>query len=35
LDTREVKAELEDVPISHPDVVRFIEESIREAHAPG
>ena len=30
LDTREVKQALEDIPLSHPDVTRFIRESIGE-----
>jgi hypothetical protein len=30
LDTREVKRELEGVPISHPEVVRYMADSIRE-----
>ncbi|MBW2557652.1 MAG: sensor histidine kinase [Deltaproteobacteria bacterium] len=29
LDTREVKKELEDVPIDHPKVIQFIKENIR------
>ncbi|MBW2631159.1 MAG: sensor histidine kinase [Deltaproteobacteria bacterium] len=30
LDTREVKNELEDVPIGHPKVIQFIKENIRD-----
>jgi hypothetical protein len=30
LDTREVKSELEDVPIDHPAVLQFIKENIRD-----
>lgn len=30
LDTREIKTELEDVPITHPDVIRYLTETIRE-----
>ena len=30
LDTREVKNELEDVPIDHPKVIQFIKENIRD-----
>ena len=30
LDTREVKNELEDVPIEHPKVIQFIKENIRD-----
>ncbi|MGD2125337.1 MAG: ATP-binding protein [Desulfobacteraceae bacterium] len=31
LDTREVKGELEDVPINHPEVIRYLASSIRES----
>ncbi|MBW2650857.1 MAG: sensor histidine kinase [Deltaproteobacteria bacterium] len=30
LDTREIKNELEDVPIDHPKVIQFIRENIRD-----
>ena len=30
LDTREVKNELEDVPINHPSVLQFLKENIRD-----
>ncbi len=30
LDTREIKRELEDVPLSHPEVTRFLREHITE-----
>lgn len=30
LDTREVKEELEDVPIHHPEVIRYLRQTIRE-----
>ena len=30
LDTREVKSELEDVPIDHPAVLQFLKENIRD-----
>lgn len=30
LDTREIKNELEDVPINHPKVIQFIKENIRD-----
>jgi hypothetical protein len=30
LDTRELKKELEDVPLSHPEVTKFIRENINE-----
>ncbi|MBW2649117.1 MAG: ATP-binding protein, partial [Deltaproteobacteria bacterium] len=30
LDTREIKNELEDVPIEHPKVIQFIRENIRD-----
>jgi len=30
LDTREVKNELEDVPIDHPTVIQFVKENIRD-----
>ncbi|MEA2013782.1 MAG: ATP-binding protein [Thermodesulfobacteriota bacterium] len=29
MDTREIKNELEDVPIDHPEVIQFIKENIR------
>jgi len=31
LDTREVRKELEDLPITHPEVIKFIGDSIRES----
>ena len=31
LDTREVRKELEDSPITHPEVIKFIGDSIRES----
>ena len=31
VDTREVKKELEDLPITHPEVIKFIGDSIRES----
>lgn len=31
MDTREVKRELEDVPVSHPEVIKYIADSIRES----
>lgn len=30
LDTREIKSELEDVPIDHPTVLQFLKENIRD-----
>ena len=33
LDTREVKGELDGLPISHPEVVRYLRDGIREALA--
>jgi hypothetical protein len=30
LDTREVKRELEDVPVNHPEVIRYLTEVIRD-----
>ncbi|MBN1104411.1 MAG: ATP-binding protein [Deltaproteobacteria bacterium] len=30
LDTREVKKELEDVPVNHPEVIRYLTEVIRD-----
>ena len=32
LDTRDIKTELDDVPINHPEVMRYISETIRAAH---
>jgi hypothetical protein len=32
LDTRDIKNELDGVPITHPEVIKYISESIREVH---
>ena len=33
LDTREIKNELEDVPITHPEVLKYISENIKDSLA--
>ena len=33
LDTREIKNELDDVPITHPEVLKYISGNIRESLA--
>jgi anti-sigma regulatory factor (Ser/Thr protein kinase) len=35
LDTREIREELEDVPLHHPEVIRYVTRSIREFLAEG
>lgn len=33
LDTREIREELEDVPIHHPEVIRYLRQTIRDFQA--